>query len=210
MQRTPYEYKADPAVPRFADDRPAIIFDGKCVLCSWFAQFILRTHQARRFRLLAAQSALGSALYRHFGLDPIEYETYILLENGVAYFRSEASIRIFAGLGRLCASRCLGELFRVRHAMRFTTPLHEIGCIGSALARRATYPIRLRQIDSFRDGRPENPDHWRLRRFRWPHRRIAGRRAEADFVRCRPFRCARHQLRKIEKYRGGATYTDRV
>lgn len=110
MQRTPYEYKADPAVPRFADDHPVIIFDGKCVLCSWFAQFILRTDQARRFRLLAAQSALGSGLYRHFGLDPIQYETYILLENGVAYFRSEASIRIFAGLGRLWRLAVLGRV----------------------------------------------------------------------------------------------------
>jgi predicted DCC family thiol-disulfide oxidoreductase YuxK len=99
MQRRPYEYREDPAVPGFADDRPVIIFDGKCVLCSAFAQFILRTDRDAHFRLLAAQSALGSALYRQFGLDPVRYETYILLEDGKAFFRSEASIRIFAGLG---------------------------------------------------------------------------------------------------------------
>ena len=52
-----------------------------------------------RFRLLAAQSELGSALYRHFGLDPVSYETYVLLQEGKAYFRSEASIRILDGLG---------------------------------------------------------------------------------------------------------------
>jgi predicted DCC family thiol-disulfide oxidoreductase YuxK len=99
VQHAPYDYRADPAVPRFADDRPVIIFDGKCVLCSSFAQFILRKDRSARFRLLAAQSDLGNALYRHFGLDPMSYETYVLLQEGKAYFRSEASIRILDGLG---------------------------------------------------------------------------------------------------------------
>jgi predicted DCC family thiol-disulfide oxidoreductase YuxK len=99
VQRAPYEYRADPAVPSFADDRPVIVFDGKCELCSSFAQFILRKDRHARFRLLAAQSELGSALYRHLGLDPVSYETYVLLQDGKAYFRSEASIRIVDGLG---------------------------------------------------------------------------------------------------------------
>ena len=74
-------------------------FDGKCVLCSSFAQFIPRKDRHARFRLLAAQSELGSTLYRHLGLDPVSYETYVLLQDGKAYFRSEASIRIVDGLG---------------------------------------------------------------------------------------------------------------
>jgi predicted DCC family thiol-disulfide oxidoreductase YuxK len=65
--------------------------------------FIRAIHPAEdrhaRFRLLAAQSELGSALYRHLGLDPVSYETYVLLQDGKAYFRSEASIRIVDGLG---------------------------------------------------------------------------------------------------------------
>ena len=104
MQRLPYdsrayEYRADPAVPRFADDRPVIIFDGHCVLCSAFAQFVLKRDRDARFRLLAAQSDLGHALYRHFGLDPVNYDTYVLLQDGKAYVRSDASIRILHGLG---------------------------------------------------------------------------------------------------------------
>jgi predicted DCC family thiol-disulfide oxidoreductase YuxK len=99
VQRAPFDYRADPAVPRFADDRPIIIFDGKCVACSAFAGFILRHDRDRRFRLLAAQSAIGDALYRHFGLDPVQYETFILLQDGCAFVRSEAAIRILAGLG---------------------------------------------------------------------------------------------------------------
>jgi predicted DCC family thiol-disulfide oxidoreductase YuxK len=96
---TPYDYRNDPEVPQFDDRNPIIIFDGMCVLCSSFAQFVLRTDRRGYFKLMAAQSPLGTALYRHFVLNPVDYETYILLENGCAYFRSEAAIRIFAGLG---------------------------------------------------------------------------------------------------------------
>jgi len=99
MARAAFSYRSDPAVPSFPDDRPIVIFDGKCVFCSGFARFILRTDRHGRFRLMAAQTPLGAALYNHFGLDPLNYETNILLEDGRAWFKSEASIRIFEMLG---------------------------------------------------------------------------------------------------------------
>jgi predicted DCC family thiol-disulfide oxidoreductase YuxK len=99
VQQAPYKYRADPTIPRFADDRPLVVFGGKCVLCSSFAQFIRHKDRHARFRLPAAQSELGNALYLHFGLDPVAYETDVLLREGKAYFRSEASIRILDGLG---------------------------------------------------------------------------------------------------------------
>ena len=95
----PFSYRTDPAVPAFADDKPVIVFDGMCVMCSRFAQTVMRRDGARRFRLLAAQSALGAALYRHYGLDPVSYETNVLIEDGRAYFKSEASLRILSRLG---------------------------------------------------------------------------------------------------------------
>jgi predicted DCC family thiol-disulfide oxidoreductase YuxK len=94
-----YSYRNDQTVPSFPDDRPIIVFDGKCVLCSGFARFILRADRHARLRLMAAQTPLGEALYRHYRLDPLNYETNILLEHGRAAFKSEASIRIFEILG---------------------------------------------------------------------------------------------------------------
>jgi predicted DCC family thiol-disulfide oxidoreductase YuxK len=95
----PYGYRGDPAVPAFPDDRPIIIFDGHCALCSGWAQFVLR-HDARGlYRLLPAQSPLGRALYVHYGLDPQDYETNILIAHGIATFKSEACIRMAEGLG---------------------------------------------------------------------------------------------------------------
>jgi predicted DCC family thiol-disulfide oxidoreductase YuxK len=90
----PYGYRRDPAVPDFADDRPIIVFDGYCVMCSGFARFVLRHDRRGQFRLVPAQSGLGRALYVHYGLDPVDYETNILIEDGVALFKAEGSIRI--------------------------------------------------------------------------------------------------------------------
>jgi len=97
--REPYSYRSDPAVPPFPDDRPIFVFDGKCVLCSGAAQFVLRHDRRRRFRVLAAQTPLGTAIYTHYGLDSTNYQTNIVLEDGRALLKSESSIRIFEGLG---------------------------------------------------------------------------------------------------------------
>ena len=96
--REPYSYRRDSAVPAFPDDRPIIIFDGYCVLCSGWANFVLRHDHAGTFRLVPAQSPLGQALYVHLGLDPKDYETNILLADGLAWFKSEGSIRMAEGL----------------------------------------------------------------------------------------------------------------
>lgn len=98
MTKAAYSYRDNPDVPAFPDDRAIIIFDGKCVMCSWFAQIVLRNDRRFRFRLLAAQSPLGAALYRHYGLNSVEYETNILIEKGVATFKSAASLRILEQL----------------------------------------------------------------------------------------------------------------
>ncbi len=97
--RDAYSYRTDAAVPAFADDKPLIIFDGECVFCSAWVQFILRHDKAARYRFLAAQSPLGEALYRHYGLNERNYETNILIEDGRAHFRSRGTIRMVSGLG---------------------------------------------------------------------------------------------------------------
>ena len=99
IARDPYSYRGDPNAPSFLDDRPLIIFDGYCALCSGWANFVLRHDPHGRFRLASAQSPLGYALYVHYGLDPKDYETNILIEDGRAWFKSESSIRMLEGLG---------------------------------------------------------------------------------------------------------------
>lgn len=95
----PYAYRSDARVPAFPDDRPIIIFDGLCVLCSRFVNFVLRQDKKRVFRLLTAQSQLGEALYRHYGLRAPDYETYLLLADGQVLEKSDAALRIARLLG---------------------------------------------------------------------------------------------------------------
>lgn len=98
MTRGPYSYRDDPAVPSFPDDRPLILFDGDCVLCSGSARFILRHDRTGRFRLAPVQSPLGQALLAHYGVDPADPSTMLLIEGGQAHQRSDAVLRIAAGL----------------------------------------------------------------------------------------------------------------
>ncbi len=97
--QTRHGYRDDPAVPPFSDDKPIIVFDGECVLCSGFARFVARWDRLAIFRFIAAQSPLGQALYRHYGLDPVNYETNLLIADGRTFAKMEAFVGIMHRLG---------------------------------------------------------------------------------------------------------------
>lgn len=99
LSRPAYSYRGDPAVPAFADDHPIIVFDGECIFCSGWVNFVLRHDKKGRYRFITAQSPLGEALYQHYGLDSRNYETNMLIENGLAHVKSQGSLRMAAGLG---------------------------------------------------------------------------------------------------------------
>jgi predicted DCC family thiol-disulfide oxidoreductase YuxK len=95
----PYSYHADPAVPAFPDDKGLVVFDGVCVLCSGFVQFILEHDPAFAFRLTTAQSPLGQALFRHYGLDTQTFETNLVLIEGRPYAKLDTVAAVGARLG---------------------------------------------------------------------------------------------------------------
>ena len=105
----PHSYRADPEVPLFPDSNPLIVFDGHCLLCSRFAQFVARRDENQRYRFASAQSPLGQALFRHYGLDARDFETNLLIEDGRPYGKLDAFIRIVSPLRRR---------FRVLRALR--------------------------------------------------------------------------------------------
>lgn len=106
----PYAYRRDGGVPAFDDAHPIVIFDGACVMCSGFVRFLLRRDRAKRLRFLAAQTPLGQAIYKHFGLQSGDFDTYVLLENGVARVKSDAALRLFALLGLPWSLLCVGRI----------------------------------------------------------------------------------------------------
>jgi len=80
-------------------ERPIIVFDALCLLCSANAQFILRHDRTGRFLLAAVQSEAGAALCRRFAIDPEHPDSLILVEGERALRDSDAILAIWRGLG---------------------------------------------------------------------------------------------------------------
>lgn len=76
-----------------------VVFDGECVLCSGFFQFLLRNDRKKRFAFATAQSALGQKMYRDLGLPTDEFETNLVVVDGVTYQRLDAFAAAMSALG---------------------------------------------------------------------------------------------------------------
>ena len=82
-----------------ADDRPIVLFDALCLLCSANAQFILTHDRSHQLMLASVQSEAGIALCRRFGVDPDDPETLLFVRGGQALHDSDAIIAIWRALG---------------------------------------------------------------------------------------------------------------
>ena len=67
-----------------------IVFDGECVLCSGFFRFMLRHDRQKCFQFVLAQSELGAALYRALELPTDEFETNLVVVDGVIHQKMDA------------------------------------------------------------------------------------------------------------------------
>lgn len=97
--RRAYSYIEDGAVPAWDDSAGLIVFDGECVLCSGFVRFVFRRDRHGRFRFTMAQSSLGQALYRHYGLDPQTFETNLVILEGTLHAKMASFAAVMGALG---------------------------------------------------------------------------------------------------------------
>jgi predicted DCC family thiol-disulfide oxidoreductase YuxK len=86
-------------IPGLGAGQRVILFDSVCVLCSGWANFLIRYDGAQRYQLASVQSAEGQALLRWCGLPTDTFDTLVYLDEGRAYYRSDAILRVLAGLG---------------------------------------------------------------------------------------------------------------
>jgi predicted DCC family thiol-disulfide oxidoreductase YuxK len=77
---------------------PVILYDGECGLCQGLIRWVLQRDRDGVFRFAALQSAVGSALLAEHGLDPALDDTVVVIDDGQALVRSDASLAI---VGRL-------------------------------------------------------------------------------------------------------------
>ena len=71
-----------------------IIFDGVCNLCTFSVRFILQHETAPQLYFTPLQSPAGTRLLQQYGFDPVDAKTFVLLQHGQAYTRSEAALRV--------------------------------------------------------------------------------------------------------------------
>ena len=77
-----------------------ILFDGVCVLCSRGCGFVNRRDRRGYFRFVPMQLAEGRPLAEQLGINPDRPDSFAFVENGQAYVKSEAVLRIARELPR--------------------------------------------------------------------------------------------------------------
>ena len=74
---------------------PAVLlFDGVCNLCNAGVNFLLNHDPAGHFKFAALQSEAGQGLLAGCKLPTDEFKSFVLVEDGRCYQRSEAALRV--------------------------------------------------------------------------------------------------------------------
>lgn len=76
-----------------------IVFDGVCMLCSRWVDFVLRRDLHGRYKFAAMQTASGRALLIEHGIDPDDPLSFLLLEGNAGYTDTDAIVRILHSFG---------------------------------------------------------------------------------------------------------------
>lgn len=71
-----------------------VIFDGVCNFCNASVNWIIRHDKENRLKFAAHQSEAGQKLLLQHNIAPDELETVVFINEGVAYKKSDAFIRI--------------------------------------------------------------------------------------------------------------------
>lgn len=86
-------------------DRPVILFDGVCNFCNSAVNFTIKRDSAKAIDFSMLQSAAGQKLLQQYNLPPDDLRSFVFIEEGKAYTRSTASLRVcryLRGLWPLC------------------------------------------------------------------------------------------------------------
>ena len=77
-------------------DDDVILYDGVCIFCSRWVQFVIARDTARRFRFTPIQSDYGTRLAKAFGIDPDDPDTNAVVHGGIARLKSDAALTVLS------------------------------------------------------------------------------------------------------------------
>ena len=71
-----------------------VLFDGICNFCNGSVNFIIEHDKANYFKFAPLQSEIGQTLLDKHGIDKLETDSVILIEDDKAYTHSTAALRV--------------------------------------------------------------------------------------------------------------------
>ena len=80
------------------NDKPVILFDGVCNLCTGSVQFILKRDKEKKFMFASLQSNYGQSLLKQFDLPTNTFNSFVLYQDKKIFTRSTAALKMFQQL----------------------------------------------------------------------------------------------------------------
>lgn len=80
---------------------PIILFDGVCNFCNGAVNFVIKRNSKSNIRFAALQSEPGQQLLKKYKLPATTMESFVFIENGIAYKQSTAALKVCRHLRRL-------------------------------------------------------------------------------------------------------------
>ncbi|WP_338551395.1 DCC1-like thiol-disulfide oxidoreductase family protein [Paenibacillus sp. KS-LC4] len=78
-----------------------LLVDGQCQLCSNITKFVIARDQAAYFRFASLQSPAGQYVLQAHSLSTSDPDTFVMIEGGRIYTKSEAALRVLRRLNGL-------------------------------------------------------------------------------------------------------------
>jgi predicted DCC family thiol-disulfide oxidoreductase YuxK len=79
-------------------DDDVILYDGVCVFCSRWVQFVVARDKQARFRFTTIQSSYGTRLAQAVGIDANDPDTNAVIHGGLARFKSDGALTVLSSL----------------------------------------------------------------------------------------------------------------
>lgn len=76
-------------------ENPIVLFDGVCNFCNAVVNFLIQQDKKKVLRFAAMQSETGKKLLLQYHFPPDYLKSFVLIENGKAYTKSTAALRLY-------------------------------------------------------------------------------------------------------------------
>ena len=81
--------------------QPTILFDGVCNFCNSAVNFVIKRDKKKTIVFAPLQTTAGQVLLQQYNLPADDMQSFVFIDNGKAYTRSTAALKVCPYLRRL-------------------------------------------------------------------------------------------------------------